>query len=263
MVKCPSCGTEVSLDTVTCPHCGAKVQDEILERVIPIFRRPRSGLVEPMGSIKRMIRIFYRPADVYMDYVNSPDFFTPFLFMIIPLLLMSLVYPAFWTHFIILDADPAALPIMIFVAWIGIFIFEFIVTFFLVFALVTILFIGARLAGGKGTWRGGWGITLYAMSPLIIARLIILVLIWITPLPGAAAVSIHDSSILTSLLFNSPQWQISLLIERVFFVWVGLLAAIGLRENYKLGIIPAVLVASIGVFVFVNLSVIGFSVPII
>ena len=263
MVKCPSCDSEVTIDTILCPKCGVNVQDAVLERVIPVFRRPKTDSNEPIGKIRRLIYIYFKPAEVYQEYVAIGGAFGPAIFFILPVILMSLIYPVFWTHVPIIEAiNPNSRFLMMFSGWLGVFLFEMILSFFLVLTLTTIYHLGARLVGGKGKWRQSWGITCFALAPVVIGRIIGLILLWVTPIPGIAPISVSSlTSSIGGILFSTPQWNLTQIIERVFFIWTGLWAAIGIRERYEIGIPAAILIAALGTFIFVNLSSIGFAVP--
>jgi len=78
-VKCPNCDFEVSPDEVKCPNCGAKIGEEIIERLLPLLKRPSEEPASPLPFYYRLLAGIIKPNIVFSNVATSPDLFGPFI----------------------------------------------------------------------------------------------------------------------------------------------------------------------------------------
>jgi hypothetical protein len=64
-------------------------------------------------------------------------------------------------------------------------------------------------------------------------------------------------------IFSSPLWGGIRFAENIILIWVGLIAAIGIKERFDLSVLSSLLIASISVLLYANLTQLGFLLSII
>ncbi|MHA1917409.1 MAG: YIP1 family protein [Candidatus Ranarchaeia archaeon] len=256
-MKCKKCGKVLSKDDEFCPYCGEENITDKLEEVLPFFKPPKERLTEPMSSMKRIFYILIKPIETFYDYSQLPDRIGPMLVFLLLILSVSLYYPAIMSHFIFPDGGPPFI-FLVLGSLLPLFLFSYIGIFANLLALVVLLHIGSRLSGSQKKISNTFGLTLYSLAPLAIYRSIIVLVLYFGLGSFGSINWSTDLSLFFESFFISQFWGIIILIENLILIWVGLVAAIGIKQHHDLPIITSIIIASISLIIYSNLTHIGF-----
>ncbi|MHA2407946.1 MAG: YIP1 family protein [Candidatus Ranarchaeia archaeon] len=261
-MKCKKCGRKITQGEEFCPYCGEEIVTDKLEEVLPFFKSPKDKPSEPMSTYKRLFFVLVNPVKTFWDYTQRQDRAGPALVFLTLIMTTSLYYIALLSHFTFPFFDVNILVLML-GSLIPLFLFNFVVVFINLIALAAFLHIGVRLVGVKTKLGGTLGVTLYALTPLAVFRLIVVLILWVAGSPVWGVGWTGDLSAYFAGFFASPLWGSIRFVENLILIWVGLVAAIGFKERFDLSVLSAILIASISVLIYANLTQLSFLLSII
>jgi hypothetical protein len=256
-MKCKKCGRKVTQDEEFCPYCGEEIITDKLEEILPFFKSPKDKPTEPMPTYKRLFYVLINPVETFWDYTQRQDRAGPALVLLTLILTTSLYYVALLSHFTFPVFDVNVIVLML-GSLVPLFLFNFVVVFVNLIALGAFFHIGVRLVGAKTKLGGTLGVTLYALTPLAVFRLIVVIILWglVGPVGGVGWTG--DLSAYFAGVFASPLWGSIRFVENLILIWVGLVAAIGFKERFDISVLSAILIAAISVFIYANLLQLSF-----
>ncbi len=256
-MKCKNCGRKLSRDEEFCPYCGEEVITDKLEEILPFFKTPRDQPSEPMPTHKRLLYVLINPVETFWDYSQLQDRAGPAIVFLALMLTTSLYYLALLSHFTFPAYDLGVL-VMMLSTLVPLLLFNYIAVFVNLIALAGLFHIGLRFVGVKTKMGGTMGVTLYALTPLALLRVIVVLILWLGLGPAGGVSWTSDLSAYFAGVFSSPLIGGIRLVENVILVWVGLIAAIGFKERFDVSVLTSLIIASIGVFIYANLTQMSF-----
>jgi hypothetical protein len=234
----------VPADATVCPVCGEEIAEEVLERILPMLKRPESAEVRAMSPVERLWGIIRRPAATYRDIGQRPDPAGPFIIILINALIMAgayLILSSKLTVTIVVNATAGT------TADLSILSTDLSTPFYTT-ALVSILpnimvgmiylifgsafaHLAFKIMGGTGKFKKTISIVGYSMFPVVLFRLVGLLVL----LAGESYAFDYQTSNINEVvlnLFQNPVWITIDYLTMAAVFWVGFLLVFGIREAH-------------------------------
>lgn len=247
--RCEFCDSPVPADATYCPVCKEEIAEEVLERILPMLKRPDAPDVRVMGPIDRMWGVIRRPAAAYRDIGQKPDAFGPFIIIILNALVLAgffiamgskftVLVPGNNTQYIvgILESDRGGI---VYLGAMMTIIPSIMLGFFYLVIGSAFAHLAFKITGGIGKRSKTVSIVGYSMLPVILFRVlaILIVLVSVGPIPiysaTSGAVTIPQIIAAIGTLYTHPMWLTIDYLTTASFAWVGFLLIFGIREAHE------------------------------
>ncbi|MHA1608101.1 MAG: zinc-ribbon domain-containing protein [Candidatus Freyarchaeota archaeon] len=233
-MRCPSCGAEVPVDEVKCPSCGAKVGEEIVERLLPLLKKP---LEEPATPLPFYYRFFVgpiKPNVVFGNIAIAPDVLGPFLAVLLSGLLATFYFSVVWNNIFL----PNFLDLLLF-RFIGSFLLIEVLLLNLAFTFLQLLIVSFlywlpfKLLGRGGRFKSFISMVGHAYIIVIIGQMVLLALTVFSGHP----LLLHGPPLIQMImmqLYLYSSWNLGRTTKCVCLLGVAFLLTPGIRKLAKL-----------------------------
>lgn len=255
-MKCPNCNTEISPDEVKCPSCGAKIGEEIVERLLPLLKRPSEEPASPLPVYYKLLTSIIKPSIVFSNIAVSPDPLGPFI-MILLNALLSTVHFSFVLNNVFFTDVLSSLILRAIFGSLSIELFYF----NLLFALLELILIGFlywlpfKLLGRGSSFKSFLSMVGYAYILVVIGQLLSIVA------ASGSVILIPKMSLLLQLIMFQfrlySAWIFGRTIKLVCLLGVAFLLTPGIRKitrlSTSLSLISSYAIISIAIFFLANI----------
>ncbi len=244
MRRCEFCDSPVPADATICPVCKEEIAEEMLERILPMLKRPDAPDVREMGVIQRLWGVIRRPAAAFRDIGQKPDAVGPLLVIVANALVLLGFFLAISSKFtvnVVVNAtsgQTARLSILTSPVGVPVFLAS-LATLLpnIMLGLVYLVVGGAfahlafKITGGTGRRGKTFSIIGYSMLPVVIFR-VIGILVILATMPSFPVDLASQHSLVIDQVFLAEQWVTIDYLTIAAFFWTGFLLIFGIREGH-------------------------------
>ncbi|MBS7287183.1 MAG: zinc-ribbon domain-containing protein [Candidatus Freyarchaeota archaeon] len=171
-MRCPNCNAEISPDEVKCPSCGAKIGEEIIERLLPILKRPLEEPASPLPIYYKFLTSIIKPSIVFGNIAISPDPIAPFVMVLLNAILSTVYFSFVLNNVFFMDT----LSLLIFRAMfaplsIELFYFNFLFTLLELILISFLYWLPFKLLGRGSSFKSFFSMAGYAYILVVIGQI--------------------------------------------------------------------------------------------
>ncbi len=249
-LKCPNCGVEISPDEVTCPNCGVKIGEEVLERLLPLLKKPREEPASPLPVVYRLLVGIVKPNVVFSNIATSPDLVGPFIVALLTASLTAVHFSSALSNLILPDFFSLLIS-----KWISNLLFIVLLELSILFAFLEIFLISflywllLRILGRGSSLMSFISMIGYAYILVVIGKILSIIL------SSGSPVLLPPLPLLTQLLVLQLQlysiWSTEKTVKIPCLLGVAFLLTPGIRKvtklNTSLSLVTSYVVMSIAI----------------
>ncbi|MEM1657579.1 MAG: zinc ribbon domain-containing protein [Candidatus Jordarchaeales archaeon] len=234
-MKCPKCKNKVSPDELNCPYCGARIGEEIIERLLPLLRKPLEKPATPLSVHHRLFTGMIKPNVVFSDIVSSPDLLGPLLVVFLNSFLSTIYFllpigKIFFTDmlfFLFFKDSLSSLPIILFY-------FNLSLAFLELFLVSFLYWLPLKLLGRDVRFKSFVSMVGYAYVLVVLGQMVSLI---ITSINSSVLVMPALPPVLqlsTTQFYLYLLWKVGKTAKLVCLLGVAFLITPGIRKAAKL-----------------------------